>query len=112
MAQHIVWGVPKGLAYALQTARAVAEHQAELLKDVSEMILLGLEQLLPQTVITEDDTISSASEKGNIRREAAALASTLMKIHFIETQSEILDAWQTVMRDPNEFSEIRNASRT
>lgn len=112
MAQHIVWGVPKGLAYALQTARTVAEHQAELLKDVSEMILLGLEQLLPQTVITEDDTISSASEKGNIRREAAALASTLMKIHFIETQSEILDAWQTVMQDPNEFSEIRNASRT
>lgn len=112
MAQHIVWGVPKGLAYALQTARAVAEHQAELLKDVSEMILLGLEQLLPQTVITEDDTISSASEKGYIRREAAALASTLMKIHFIETQSEILDAWQTVMQDPNEFSEIRNASRT
>lgn len=76
------------------------------------MILLGLEQLLPQTVITEDDTISSASEKGYIRREAAALASTLMKIHFIETQSEILDAWQTVMQDPNEFSEIRNASRT
>ena len=110
MAQQIAWGIPKQLAAALQTAVVIVRYQPELLtKDILELVLIGLSQLLEQTKITSDDTVESASEKGSIRKEAAALARLLDAAKLGGERPEILEGWLAVIQGNNEFSEIRNA---
>lgn len=110
MAQQIAWGIPKQLAAALQTAVVIVRYQPELLtKDILELVLIGLSQLLEQTAITSDDTVDSASEKGSIRKEAASLARLLDAENLGGERPEILEGWLAVIQGNNEFSEIRNA---
>lgn len=109
MAQHIAWCIPKGLESALQTTSIIAEQRPELLENTLEVILSGLRQLLLQSTITKDDSISSAAEKGRIRKAAAALSSVLKGSNLDGASSEVLESWQKVIHNPNEFSEIRNA---
>ena len=110
MAQQIAWCIPKQLVAALQTAVTVVEHQPDLLSsDLLELLLTGLSQLLPQTVITIDDTVESASEKGSIRKAAAILARKMHRANLCGERPEILEGWLKIFQNNNEFAEIRNA---
>lgn len=111
-AQQIAWGVPKQLVTALQTVSFAAEYRFDLLTSQSmELILAGLSQLLEQTRISSDDTVATASEKGNIRRWAVSLAMKLEGKEVSEDGREILNCWLAIRQDKNEFSEIRNIQR-
>lgn len=111
-AQQIAWGVPKQLAAALQTASFAAEDRPDLLTTHSmELILTGLSQLLEQTRISSDDTVATASEKGDIRRWAVILATKIDTGKISKDGQEILKDWRAVSQDKDEFAEIRNGQR-
>lgn len=111
-AQQIAWGVPKQLAAALQTVSFAAEDRPDLLTTHSmELILTGLSQLLEQTRISSDDTVATASEKGDIRRWAVILATKIDTGKISKDGQEILKDWRAVSQDKDEFAEIRNDQR-
>ncbi len=108
MSQQIAWCVPKQLSAALNVARLAVECRPEMLsKECLDLMLTGLSQLLEQTVITTDDTISMASSKGEARRNAAALAKGLYRAQLISDRPEILEEWMAVISNPEEYAEIR-----
>ncbi len=108
MSQQIAWCVPKQLPSALDVAKSVVECRPEMLsKECLDLMLTGLSQLLEQTVITTDDTVSMASNKGEVRRNAAALAKELHRAQLDSDRPEILEKWMAVIRDPGEYAEIR-----
>ena len=91
VAQQIAWGVPKQLAAALQTVSFAAEYRPDLLTThPMELILTGLSQLLEQTRISSDDTVATASEKGDIRRWAVILATKIDAGKISKDGQEIL----------------------
>ena len=71
----------------------------------------GLSQLLEQTRISSDDTVATASEKGDIRRWAVVLATKLNAEEISKEGQEVLNCWRTVSQDKDEFAEIRNIQR-
>lgn len=108
MAQQIAWCVPKQLPSALDVAKSAVECRPEMLsKECLDLMLTGLSQLLEQTVITTDDTVSMASNKGEVRRNAAALAKELCRAQLVSERPEILEKWMAVISDPGEYAEIR-----
>lgn len=109
LSQQIVWGVPKQLASALRVAEIFVNRRADLISDeVLESLLTGLSQLKQQTVINIDDTVESASDKGNLRVCAASLAKRMQEAKLHGDRPEILNEWLTIIKDENEFAEIRN----
>ena len=111
-AQQIAWGVPKQLAAALQTVSFAAEDRPDLLTTHSMVLILtGLSQLLEQTRISSDDTVATASEKGDIRRWAVILATKIDTGTISKDGQEILKDWRAVSQDKDEFAEIRNGQR-
>ena len=109
-AQQILWGTPKSLAFALRAVNLAAGHKPELISpNTLEAVLSGLSQIEKQTIITIEDTIETASNKGSIRRDAAALAKTLHDAQMWGDRPEILFRWIDVINDKDEFAEIRNA---
>lgn len=72
-------------------------------------ILIGLSQLEQQTKINIEDTIRSASEKGSIRTNAAALAKAMHKAGLCGSRLEVLEEWLKIANDSDEFAEIRMA---
>lgn len=110
LVQQVVWGVPRQLELALQAVKLAVLHDLESISDDAlNAILNGLSRLEQQTKISVEDTIKSASEKGSIRINAAALAKAMYRARPFEKKSEILERWQTVVNDPNEFAEVRIA---
>ena len=109
MAQQIAWGIPKQLPAALQTAESLVRYQPKLMTGkILELVLSGLWQLIDQTVITSDDTVDLAAEKGCIRKEAASLARLLCIANLAGQQEDVLDKWHDITLDQSEFAEIRN----
>ena len=109
LSQQIVWGVPKQLASALRVAEIFVKRRSDLISDeILESLLTGLSQLKQQTVINTDDTVESASDKGNLRVCAASLAKRMQEAKLHGNRPEILDEWLTIINDENEFAEIRN----
>ena len=110
-AQQIAWGVPKQLVTALQTVSFAAEYRFDLLTSQSmELILAGLSQLLEQTRISSDDTVATASEKGNIRRWAVSLAMKLEGKEVSEDGREILNCWLAIRQDKMNFPKLEISS--
>lgn len=108
IAQQIAWCIPGQLVTSLQTAKVAAQYQPDLLGDnILELIQTGLSQLLEQTIITPDDTVESASKKGSIRKEAAALAWALHQSNIRMEHPEVIDEWLKAIQNKDEFSEIR-----
>ena len=108
-AQQIMWGAWSGsqqLVHALQfiTLAANILDTQEL-----ELITTGLAQLLDRSTIGPNDTIESASEKGDIRRNAVRLSRKLSTEKLSEYMKDILLRWQRIGQDKNEFAEIRTA---
>lgn len=62
-----------------------------------------------QTKIGVEDTIESACTKGHVRENAAALARALNRAKLCGDRPEILVKWMEIIRDKDEFAEIRNA---
>lgn len=90
-AQQIAWGVPKQLVSALQTVSHAVQYRSDLLTMQSmELILTGLSQLVEQTRISSDDTVATASEKGDIRRWAVILATKIDAGKISKDGQEIL----------------------
>lgn len=111
-AQQIAWGVPKQLVSALQTVSHAVQYRSDLLTMQSmELILTGLSQLVEQTRISSDDTVATASEKGDIRRWAVVLATKLNNEGISEESRKVLNCWRIVSKDKDEFAEIRNIQR-
>ena len=111
-AQQIAWGVPKQLVSALQTVSHAVQYRSDLLTThPMELILTGLSQLLEQTRISSDDTVATASEKGDIRRWAVILATKIDTGKISKDGQEILKDWRAVSQDKDEFAEIRNGQR-
>ena len=111
-AQQIAWGVPKQLVSALQTVSHAVQYRSDLLTMQSmELILTGLSQLVEQTRISSDDTVATASEKGDIRRWAVILATKIDAGKISKDGQEILKDWRAVSQDKDEFVEIRNGQR-
>lgn len=111
-AQQIAWGVPKQLVSALQTVSHAVQYRSDLLTThPMELILTGLSQLLEQTRISSDDTVATASEKGDIRRWAVILATKIDAGKISKDGQEILKDWRAVSQDKDEFAEIRNGQR-
>lgn len=111
-AQQIAWGVPKQLVSALQTVSHAVQYRSDLLTMQSmELILTGLSQLLEQTRISSDDTVKSASDKGNIRKWAVILATKIDAGKISKDGQEIIKDWSAVSQDKDEFAEIRNGQR-
>ena len=84
-AQQIMWGAWSGsqqLVHALQfiTLAATILDTQEL-----ELITTGLAQLLDRSTIGPNDTIESASEKGDIRRNAVRLSRNCLPKNFLNT---------------------------
>lgn len=110
LAQQIIWGVPRQLTLALEAVKIVVLHKPELISDNAlSAILTGLSQLQQQTTIDIEDTAASASEKGSIRTNAAALAKAMYGVKLFGAKPEVLEQWLAIMNDPNEFVEIRMA---
>ena len=111
-AQQIAWVVPKQLVSALQTVSHAVQYRSDLLTMQSmELILTGLSQLVEQTRISSDDTVATASEKGDIRRWAVVLATKLNNEGISEESRKVLNCWRIVSKDKDEFAEIRNIQR-
>lgn len=110
LAQQIVWGVPQQLELALQAVRLAVLHRPESISDDAlHAILIGLSKLEQQSKINTDDTTASASEKGNIRTNAAALAKAMNGAELYGKKPEVLECWLTVVNNPDEFAEVRIA---
>lgn len=110
LAQQIIWGVPRQLTLALQAVKIAVLHKPESISDNAlSAVLTGLSRLEQQTKIDIEDTAESASEKGDIRTNAAALAKAMHEEGLFGGKPEILEQWLTIINDPNEFAEIRMA---
>lgn len=97
---------------ALQTVSHAVQYRSDLLTMQSmELILTGLSQLVEQTRISSDDTVATASEKGDIRRWAVVLATKLNNEGISEESRKVLNCWRIVSKDKDEFAEIRNIQR-
>lgn len=110
LAQQIIWGVPRQLTLALQAVKIAVLHKPESISsNALSAVLTGLSRLEQQTKIDIEDTAESASEKGSIRTNAAALARVMYEARLFEGNSEVLEQWMSIINDPNEFVEIRMA---
>ena len=111
LAQQIMWGSRQHIVSAINVASIIASEYAQLLgSEELEQILSGLSQMLEETKILADDSVEQAEEKGSIRSAAYALAKKLRSSRLSISRPDILEAWEQVSQDPNEFSEIRNIS--
>ena len=108
LSQQIAWCIPKYLKNALRVFKTVVSNQVSYItEEILEPVLSGLGQLLEQTVIEVDDSIDSAAEKGEIRKEAIALAKELDRKQLYGTSPETIQKWICISQDANEFADIR-----
>lgn len=110
ISQKISWCAPMQLDFALQVIKLAFEESPDLITENDiQLLLIGLDKLLEQTIILPEDSTDNAAEKGSLRQNAASLAKAMKKNNIVNEQPEILDKWMAVIKDPNEFAEIRNA---
>ena len=108
--QHIVWCVPAKLPIALQTAKITIENCPERISAEQRKLLSeGLSRLIYETQILGEDDVETASCKGEKRIAAVALAKSLMSNKLEGIDSEVLEQWQKIWENQDEFAEIRNA---
>ena len=109
LSQQILWRADPRLPLALQVMAVTVEFQPNLISDsILSSLLIGLSFLAQQTIFNENDTISDASEKGDLRVHAAILAKWLNKKKFCGEYPEGLKTWMTIIDSNDEFAEIRN----
>lgn len=110
ISQKISWCAPMQLDFALQVIKLAFEESPNLISENDiQLLLIGLNNLLEQTIILPEDSTDNAAEKGTLRQNAASLAKAMKKHNIVNEQPEILAKWMAVINDPNEFAEIRNA---
>lgn len=110
ISQKISWCAPMQLDFALQVIKLAFEENPDLITENDiQLLLIGLDKILEQTIILPEDSTDNAAEKGTLRQYAASLAKAMKKHNIVNEQPEILDKWMAVINDPNEFAEIRNA---
>lgn len=98
------------LDFALQVIKLAFEENPDLITENDiQLLLIGLDKILEQTIILPEDSTDNVAEKGTLRQYAASLAKAMKKHNIVNEQPEILDKWMAVINDPNEFAEIRNA---
>ena len=108
--QHIAWCVPARLPAALQTAKIIIENCPERISAEQRKLLSeGLCRLAYETRILGEDDVEIASYKGEKRIAAVALAKSLMSNKLEGINSEVLEQWQKIWENQDEFAEIRNA---
>ena len=81
--------------------RISAEHR----KLLSE----GLRRLAYETQILGEDDVETASCKGEKCIAAVALAKSLVSNKLEGIDPEVLEQWQKIWENQDEFAEIRNA---
>ena len=70
--------------------------------------LIGVSFLAQQTTFNISDTVSDASEKGELRARTAILAKWLNEKGLYGMYPDILKTWMSIIDSNEEFTEIRN----
>lgn len=108
--QEIFWRQNEHLSSAINFINElITKNTIYLTNSLFEKLLYGLQYLLTETYIEQDDSIDEASKKGRIRKAAARLAFciyTYYRNQGIDLPETILK-WQKICTDPDEFVEIR-----
>ena len=109
LSQQILWHANTRLSLALQVMAIVVEFQPNLISDsVLSSLLIGLSFLARQTTFNARDTVSDASEKGDLRVRAAILAKWLNEKGLYSMDLDSLKMWMKIIDSNEEFAEIRN----
>jgi len=109
LSQQILWRADARLSLALQVMAVAVEFQPSLISDsILSSLLIGLSFLAKQTTFTASDTVSAASEKGDLRARSAVLAKWLNEKKLYGEHPEVLKMWMTIIDSNEEFAEIRN----
>lgn len=98
------------LVASLANLSFLIEHSLFEIKPHISNILFGLESLVSESDILDENSLLPQSKRLHIREYSAALAYKLYNHHVAEGVSipSVLNKWKDVCDDPNEFSEIRN----
>jgi hypothetical protein len=112
MAQQILWlNDNDSLPSALNILSNVIRLAPEIVSlDVENTLLIGLSGLAKESEFTETDAAFMAVPKGELRVASARLAYRMFQ-NFTDRGIEIpevLNKWQGIYMNPDEFSEIRN----
>ena len=108
--QHIAWCVPTWLVAALQTTKIMIENCPERISAEHRKLLSeGLRRLAYETQILGEDDVETASCKGEKCIAAVALAKSLVSNKLEGIDPEVLEQWQKIWENQDEFAEIRNA---
>lgn len=109
LSRQILWRADARLSLALQVMAVAVEFQPGLISDsILSSLLTGLSFLAKQTTFTASDTVSAASEKGDLRARSAVLAKWLNEKKLYGEHPEVLKMWMTIIDSNDEFAEIRN----
>lgn len=109
LSRQILWRADTRLSLALQVMAVVVEFQPNLISDsVLSSLLIGLSFLAQQTTFNASDTVSDASEKGDLRVRAAILAKWLNEKGLYGMRPDSLKMWMAIIDSNEEFAEIRN----
>jgi hypothetical protein len=112
LSQHIKFRFKTCLSQSMNVFYTIIKmHSAYLNDTVIENINIGLNYLLNETVIKDEDAIEDIHKKIQWRMNGARLLLSL-KDYYIENNFEIptyMKVWEETCLDKDEFSEVRNS---
>ncbi len=109
---YLTWCPVNLIGFALQILRHLLNKNPTVFSgDLETATLKRLERLLKETDYETETPNVNFEEKLDTRLASVSLAATLWKYYQDKEEStpEVLETWQTVAQDPDEFYEIRNA---
>ena len=106
----IKWRSAMILPWALANYRVASEYTTSAWKAGINDVLFGLERLLEESSLSNQNSLIPTSDRLHVRQYAASLAFRLY-LYFQEQGLQIppgIEGWKRVCTDLNEFAEIRN----
>ena len=98
-----------GLTYCLGCINEILKSNNKYISQQAlENIALGLEYMLEYTSIKEDDDVTTVNDKIRCRQKIAKIVVNLAHYNQRFDFSTIIDRWERVLTDKDEFLDIRN----
>ena len=98
-----------GLTYCLGCINEILiSKNKHISQQALENIALGLEYMLEYTSIKEDDDVTTVNDKIRCRQKIAKIVVNLTHYNQRFDFSTIIDRWERILTDKDEFLDIRN----
>jgi len=107
---QVIWDGGKYRTWAIDVFTCTIKNLNNIIsKEIFDKLLQGLQLLIKESEITEEDTEKNVNQKTLLRVAAACLANEIIKFYDSQNKEipEVLKQWENICNDYNEFVEVR-----